>query len=1095
MVDSFFLFYHYAMKIGLTRKRLFRSAVFIGVLAGSVFSSSGAFASVVLNQSNFYSQISEDVVSNLNGSYVLGSDIDISRVVRTDDGSGGIVESAPTGTSVFGTFAGNIDGANKKISGLATPLFDIVSGEVKDMYLEAETLGGVVGGGALANTLDSSGTVSNVTVTGNVSGDLFTGGLVGYSNGTIVDSTVHGDVTGTSQVGGLVGNSNGTITNSNTTGDVTGVGQVGGLVGLSFGSITNSHATGDVTGGEQVGGLVGYGYGANVTNSSATGEITGSNQVGGLVGYGYGANVTSSHATGSVSGASGSIGGLIGQFSGDVINSYAVGDVSGVAGYVGGLIGYLEGNVSGSHSQNSVTSGGDYVGGLVGYVSGNVSDSFAKTTISSSNVSNRVGGLVGHALGSISNSYAVVSGNIDSNSDAGGLAGRTDSSITGSYALVTGDVFGSSGSVGGLAGLAYGSVTNSFSIVNGNIVGSSDYVGGLLGRGMGSITNSYSSVGGNVSGTSHVGGLSGEALGQVSDSAAIVKQKIVGTSGFIGGLLGKSGTGVTSAHSIVNGGIEGQTSVGGLIGYSLGNVTNSHSKIDNSILATGEYIGGLIGNSSGTIDRSTARIAGNVQGLMSYIGGLVGGSNTGDITNSYALITENLLSTGGSAVGGLIGFSAGGIDNSYTHIGGNVSSPGSYSGGLTGDARGAISNSFAKIHGNVTAGSEYTGGLVGDSWGRITNSHADVKGSLEATSYVGGLAGRTRMEVSNSHARITSDVIANGLGYVGGLIGSAAENVTGSSVFVGGIVKGDALTGALIGRLESNSRVIQDSHSSISEVLIRQGAPILVLIGTTPVITIENSYFTIAGNSYPVLPAEGSVLWTDLVFELISSTPSIIYTQDYEWSIDPLPLFLDLPTFPNLLDTLNHSTSPEIFGTNICLNNGRPFLIASSNSFTNTCASEENNRPKRERDLREIVEVRVPAKIEKTLGFKSQSPLPTSAPISFIKSTEKFDIAKVKVVEIASTANVRVSAKSGEALQISLKSESKEPVELWVKSPDGTWLLAGVITFDKNGKAVLPPLQFKSAGDFTLVLSKPTADSAKGSAPMNQTGSLLVEVI
>jgi hypothetical protein len=67
-------------------------------------------------------------------------------------------------------------------------------------------------------------------------------------------------------------------------------------------------------------------------------------------------------------------------------------------------------------------------------------------------------------------------------------------------------------------------------------------------------------------------------------------------------------------------------------------------------------------------------------------------------------------------------------------------------------------------------------------------------------------------------------------------------------------------------------------------------------------------------------------------------------------------------------------------------------------------------------------------------------------------------------------------------------------VELWIKSPDGNWLLAGVITFDKDGRAVLPPLQFKNAGDYSLVLSKPSADSAKGGAPLDQAGSLLVVV-
>ena len=144
--------------------------------------------------------------------------------------------------------------------------------------------------------------------------------------------------------------------------------------------------------------------------------------------------------------------------------------------------------------------------------------------------------------------------------------------------------------------------------------------------------------------------------------------------------------------------------------------------------------------------------------------------------------------------------------------------------------------------------------------------------------------------------------------------------------------------------------------------------------------------------------------------------------------------------------------------------------------------------------MREVAEARAPEKIEKSIGFKNETPLPKNAPIAFVEANTKIDLAKVKAVEIAPTANAKVVAKAGEALQISLKSESKEPVELWVKSPDGTWLLAGVITFNKDGKAILPPLQFKNAGDYSLVLSKPSADSVKGSAPLNQTGSLLVVV-
>jgi hypothetical protein len=180
-----------------------------------------------------------------------------------------------------------------------------------------------------------------------------------------------------------------------------------------------------------------------------------------------------------------------------------------------------------------------------------------------------------------------------------------------------------------------------------------------------------------------------------------------------------------------------------------------------------------------------------------------------------------------------------------------------------------------------------------------------------------------------------------------------------------------------------------------------------------------------------------------------------------------------------------------------CLNSGDPYLVALRNSYVSACASGGENtstRRVRDRELPEFLEARTPEKIEKLDGFKQEAQLAKDAAIAFLEPTEKIEVAKVKAVEVSAMANVRVNANIDEALQISLKSESKEPVELWVKSPDGKWLLAGVITFNKYGKAILPPLMFKNVGNYSLVLSKPTADSAKGIAPLDQTGSLLVVV-
>ena len=88
----------------------------------------------------------------------------------------------------------------------------------------------------------------------------------------------------------------------------------------------------------------------------------------------------------------------------------------------------------------------------------------------------------------------------------------------------------------------------------------------------------------------------------------------------------------------------------------------------------------------------------------------------------------------------------------------------------------------------------------------------------------------------------------------------------------------------------------------------------------------------------------------------------------------------------------------------------------------------------------------------------------------------------------------RTFVKTGEALQISYDSGGKEPIEIWVKLADGKWILAGVINFDKNGKAVIPPIQFKVAGEYVVALNKPSEDSVKANAPLNQIGALTVIV-
>ena len=153
------------------------------------------------------------------------------------------------GTSYTGTFDGN----GKTISGLTQPLFD---------------------------TIGSGGTVKNLTIDGEISGDGASG-VASYNSGTIVNCTIKAAVNATSSsAGGVAGTNNGTITGCVVTGNVSGIYDAGGIAAFNEGdgSITACAVTGDVKVSEEgygnAGGIVAYGNADTATACYYSGEVT-----------------------------------------------------------------------------------------------------------------------------------------------------------------------------------------------------------------------------------------------------------------------------------------------------------------------------------------------------------------------------------------------------------------------------------------------------------------------------------------------------------------------------------------------------------------------------------------------------------------------------------------------------------------------------------------------------------------------------------------------------------------------------------------------------------------------------------------------------
>jgi trimeric autotransporter adhesin len=495
---------------------------------------------------------------------------------------------------------------------------------------------------------------------------------------------------------------------------------------------------------------------------------------------------------GSISGAS-DVGGLVGhQTYGTINNSYSsvsiIGSNLGVTyswlgnDRLGGLVGTNNsGGIVNSHSSGNVVSlGSGFAGGLVGQNSGTIEASSATGNV---NGGSEIGGLVGYNSGSVRGSHA--SGDVTGNYKLGGLVGSNgnEGEIINSYA--NGAIHGYGDDVGGLVGENFGVIRNAYA--TGTVSGFAS-IGGLVGDNFGELINSYAT--GSVSGTKHVGGLVGwnREQGLVNnsyypiDSVAIAIDGVPQDSNFIsvGGLRKvqwadwfSDQTLRASDYYTINNGryqigtLEDFENILGFAGANLNFDLNADIAVyagfhvpyfngyfyGNGHMVSGLYLNqpgqqaqgmfGVLASDSGVFGLG---VNGSVTGYY-HVGGLVG-FNAGEIRNSYAAVS---VVGGGSSyyLGGLVGGNVGKISSSFTT--GKVSD-GVDVGGLVGLNEGAIINSYAMA--NVSGGQYSVGGLVGVNIGEVENSYA--AGSVSSAFYLGGLVGRNWGTVSNSFWDITA---------------------------------------------------------------------------------------------------------------------------------------------------------------------------------------------------------------------------------------------------------------------------------------------------------------------------------------------------
>ncbi len=282
--------------------------------------------------------------TNLNNYYALGADIDANSTAVWNSGKG----FTPIGNR-SNSFNGKFEGLGHKIDGL------YINNNTRK-YL------GLFGSTGLDSVI-SNLQLTNINVTGNQEG---IGGLVGQGLGNIFNVKIDGNVTGNLFVGGLVG-------------------LIPSMAGAS-GAINNSSFSGHVTGRQGIGGIAGHiDQYASVNFSSFNGQLTGTQDMGGLVGINFG-TVQNNYATttfSSLGAGFNTVGGLVGLNSGTLKNSYANVNMDSPVGFdLGGLAGQnLNGGVISDNYAMGSIKGHDTIGGITASSDGDVHHNFVQMNL------------------------------------------------------------------------------------------------------------------------------------------------------------------------------------------------------------------------------------------------------------------------------------------------------------------------------------------------------------------------------------------------------------------------------------------------------------------------------------------------------------------------------------------------------------------------------------------------------------------------------------------------------------------------------------------------------------------------------------------
>lgn len=720
----------------------------------------------------------------------------------------------------------------------------------------------------------------------------------------------------TSKIGvGLFGSlQNATVTNLTVTGNITAKNRIGGLAYYSQASAINNviscvniKAVGGGTGDDKnIGGIIGAiddnssGEPTILTNCSYLGDITatGVKYVGGITGYSNLSRIEKCYNYSTLNCRVEAVGGIVGRIENEITTSgiYTISEIVNY-GVIYGLydsVGSVYGTRKGSNNKfNSCVNYGDIYGkngGVdVNYSSSNIWDGSVATSYASGSGTSAdpyiisTGAQLAYLAestnaspSSTSGKYYKLGGNIDLNNlpwTPIAYHGGTGTSyiyfqgnFNGNGYVISNLYFNDGTKQGvGLFGSLYNATLTDFS-VTGNIT-ASNRVGGIAFYAQRKTT--ITKVNNYVNVTASNGNSATTDVKYVGGMIGVIQGAVVSGTYYVPVIKDCSNFGVISGGSYV-------TSVGGIAGNCL------YSRIENclnygEIKGYSSDIGGIVGSTgSTTLSKSIySRILSctnyaNVSSTVNVVGGIVGriyatSSNQTELNgnDNYGKVS------GEGGVGGIVGISQisenkAKITNCNTVADGdrNIVGTGNFVGGIVGhDGNSIITECNNR---KAVEGAGAVGGIVGKATNKnqafdnstsitvdISSTITDCKNYANVTAsgdYAGGIIGSANNAVlsgSNSNCTVKGSGKNSGKGF-GGIVGWCAESTTVTNCKnKGGIVQGYSLVGGVAGCKGASATI--DSASTNSSVVMSINSTTGVTVTTG---TADNNYIgTLIGQS------------------------------------------------------------------------------------------------------------------------------------------------------------------------------------------------------------------------------------------------------